>query len=380
MQAGPTPVSYPGQYSYQDQIVSTSPAVTYLQTQPVATAPPPSGQTPTGGPPPPPGATPPNLGGTPPAGGPTLPSGPTSPSGVPPPGGPPPPNLNGYAYPPTQAPYNYESVPGPVTGTRSYGMPSRIKNVVKMIQPFYSDSASVDKARTFWDAFDRATEGLEDALRLSAFRECLKGNAGEQWWMYSQINDFETLCTRFHDQFVCQTPLQMIERLKSTKRSKGMSAEVWGDLISSLCYAAQCYDAEMRYQYFLSGLRNKEWKAALATTIVNSIPHAVAVLLFKNMHLPIEDDSEFAEDSGSKPATENAMMKQMLTMMQQTQKPAGATAATTNGSTASIAASITSGGGCVRPARFTGADERFAKVGIARSDAGDAFQGNPPRA
>ncbi|KAE9110848.1 hypothetical protein PF010_g11021 [Phytophthora fragariae] len=279
MQAGPTPVSYPGQYSYQDQTVSTSPAVTYLQTQPVATAPPPSGQTPTGGPPPPPGATPPNLGGTPPA------------------GGPPPPNLNGYAYPPTQAPYNYESVPGLVTGTRSYGMPSRINNVVKMIQPFYSDSASVDKARTFWDAFDRATEGLEDALRLSAFRECLKGNAGEQWWMYSQINDFETLRTRFHDQFVCQTPLQMIERLKSTKRSKGMSAEVWGDLISSLCYAAQCYDAEMRYQYFLSGLRNKVWKAALATTIVNSIPHAVAVLLFKNMHLPIEDDSEFAEDS-----------------------------------------------------------------------------------
>ncbi|KAE8964458.1 hypothetical protein PF011_g28656 [Phytophthora fragariae] len=127
-----------------------------------------------------------------------------------------------------------------------------------MIQPFYSDSASVDKARTFWDAFDRATEGLEDALRLSAFRECLKGKAGEQWWMYSQINDFETLRTRFHNQFICQTPLQMIERLKSTKRSKGMSAEVWGDLISSLCDAAQCYDAEMRYQFFLSGLRNKE--------------------------------------------------------------------------------------------------------------------------
>ncbi|KAE9089982.1 hypothetical protein PF010_g18771 [Phytophthora fragariae] len=80
MQAAPTPVSYPGQYSYQGQTVSTSPAVTYLQTQPVTTAPPPSGQTPTGGPPPPPGATPPTLGGTPPAGGPTPPPGPTSPS------------------------------------------------------------------------------------------------------------------------------------------------------------------------------------------------------------------------------------------------------------------------------------------------------------
>ncbi|GMF41611.1 unnamed protein product [Phytophthora fragariaefolia] len=98
-----------------------------------------------------------------------------------------------------------------------------------------------------------------------------------------------------------------------------MSAEVWGDLISSLCDAAQCYDAEMRYQYFLSGLRNKEWKAVLAPTMVNSIPHAVAVLLFKNMHLPIDDDSEFAEEAASKPASESSMMPQMLTMMQQTQ-------------------------------------------------------------
>ncbi|KAE9218437.1 hypothetical protein PF004_g13857 [Phytophthora fragariae] len=246
MKTAPTPVSYPEQYSYQGQTVSTSPAVTYLQTQPVPTAPPPSGQTPIGGPPPPPGVTPPTLGGTPPAGRPTPPLSPASSSGAPPPGGPPTPNLNGYAYPPAQAPYNYGSVPGPVTGTRSYGMPSRIKNAVKMIQPFYSDSASVDKARTFWDAFDRAIEGLEDALRLSAFRECLKGKAGEQWWMYSQIHDFETLRTRLHNQFICQTPLQMIERLKSTKRSKGMSAEVWGDLISSLCDASQCYDADMR--------------------------------------------------------------------------------------------------------------------------------------
>ncbi|KAE8908400.1 hypothetical protein PF003_g7565 [Phytophthora fragariae] len=98
-----------------------------------------------------------------------------------------------------------------------------------------------------------------------------------------------------------------------------MSAEVWGDLISGLCDEAQCYDAEMRYQYFLSGLRNKEWKAVLATTMVNSIPHAVAVLLFKNIHLPIEDDDEFAENATSKPNSENAMMQQMLTMMQQTQ-------------------------------------------------------------
>ncbi|ETM30640.1 hypothetical protein L914_21684, partial [Phytophthora nicotianae] len=93
------------------------------------------------------------------------------------------------------------------------------------------------------------------------------------------INDFETTRTRFHNQFVCQTPLQLIERLQTTKRFKGMSAEVWGDQVSSLCDAAQCFDPQMRYEYFLSGLRNSEWKAALATTKVNSIPEAVAVLL-----------------------------------------------------------------------------------------------------
>ncbi|GMF34277.1 unnamed protein product [Phytophthora fragariaefolia] len=53
--------------------------------------------------------------------------------------------------------------------------------------------------------------------------------------------------------------------------------------------------------------------------MVNSTPHAVAVLLFKNMHLPIDDDSEFAEEAASKPASESSMMQQMLTMMQQTQ-------------------------------------------------------------
>ncbi|ETP27674.1 hypothetical protein F442_23049 [Phytophthora nicotianae P10297] len=114
-----------------------------------------------------------------------------------------------------------------MAGYVSYGMPSHIKNAVSMIQPFYSDGYSVEKAKTFWEAFERATEGLSEPLRLSAFRECLKGKSSEEWWTHSQINDFETLRTLFHNQFVCQTPLQMIERLKITKRSKGMSAEVW---------------------------------------------------------------------------------------------------------------------------------------------------------
>ncbi|OWZ21847.1 hypothetical protein PHMEG_0003541 [Phytophthora megakarya] len=101
----------------------------------------------------------------------------------------------------------------------------------------------------------------------------------------------------------------MIERLKNTKRSRGMSAEVWGDLISGL-YALSV---------FLAGIRNKEWRSALATTIVNSIPQAVAVLLYKNMHLPVQDDSEFRKELPSSTPNENAMMQKMLELMESNQ-------------------------------------------------------------
>ncbi|KAE9120094.1 hypothetical protein PF006_g18209 [Phytophthora fragariae] len=90
------------------------------------------------------------------------------------------------------------NAPTPATGTaatayRFSGMPSQIKNAVRMVQPFNSKNSTVDKARAFWDAFERATVGLDESLRLSAFRECLKGKPGEEWWMDSKIEDFETL-------------------------------------------------------------------------------------------------------------------------------------------------------------------------------------------
>ncbi|KAE9283601.1 hypothetical protein PF008_g27364 [Phytophthora fragariae] len=205
------------------------------------------------------------------------------------------------------------------TVTAYGGMPSRIKNAVKMIQPFYSDESTVEKARAFWNAFERATVGLEEQLRLSAFRGCLKGKTAEDWWMYSIIPDFETLRTRFHNQFVCLTPLQMIERLRNAKRTRGMSAEVWGDLISGLCNEVQCYDPQMRYQYFLSGLRNREWKAALNTLMVNSIEGAVIVLLAKNMHQPVEDDADFVDAVTGNTPSESTVVLQMMQMLQQTQ-------------------------------------------------------------
>ncbi|KAI9998289.1 hypothetical protein PInf_002664 [Phytophthora infestans] len=196
-------------------------------------------------------------------------------------------------------------------------MPTNIRNAIRMIQPFYSDGASVEKAKTFWDTFERATVGLEESICLSAFRECLKGKTGEDWWTYSRINSFDTLRTRFHNQFICQTPLQLIEKLQNTKRPRGMSAEVWGDMISGLCDDAQCYDEQIRYQYFLTGLRNKQWRAALDGSMIDSIRGAVTQLLFKNMHLPSDNDEEFENTSTIR--TENAALERMMNMMQQTQ-------------------------------------------------------------
>ncbi|ETL89437.1 hypothetical protein L917_11643 [Phytophthora nicotianae] len=111
----------------------------------------------------------------------------------------------------------------------------------------------------------------------------------------------------------------MIERLKTTKRSKGMSAEVWGDQISSLCDGAQCFNPQMRYQYFLSGLRNSERKADLTTTMANSISEAVAVLIYKNMQLPVEDKSEFENALQKDGGFARAMVRPVMGMAQQTQ-------------------------------------------------------------
>ncbi|KAE8976776.1 hypothetical protein PR002_g25215 [Phytophthora rubi] len=101
-----------------------------------------------------------------------------------------------------------------------------------------------------------------------------------------------------------------------------MSAEVWGDLIQGLCDEAQCFDPRMRYQYFLSGLRNKEWKTALSTAMVNSIQQAVVVLLYKNMHIPVEDEADFADVVGSVSKTasaESPLMAQMMPLLQANQ-------------------------------------------------------------
>ncbi|GMF41612.1 unnamed protein product [Phytophthora fragariaefolia] len=176
---GTTPPSYPSLYSTQIPVtalappsqytLSTSPAQ-YAPTPPAATipVPAPNARAPTGSQPLMAGAPPPPEG-SPPTGGGGLPAQGLAPvPGVPTPGGPPLPNHAGYGPPQAPLPYGYGNTYGPALGQRPFGMPSTIKNAIRMIKPFYSDSASVDKARTFWNAFVRATEGLDDALRLSA--------------------------------------------------------------------------------------------------------------------------------------------------------------------------------------------------------------------
>ncbi|KAE9339212.1 hypothetical protein PR003_g11128 [Phytophthora rubi] len=75
--------------------------------------------------------------------------GPTPAQGAPTPSGPPPPLITGYAPPQVPPPYRYGNAYGQTPDPRRYGMPSTIRDVIKMIQPFYSDSTTVDKARSY---------------------------------------------------------------------------------------------------------------------------------------------------------------------------------------------------------------------------------------
>ncbi|OWZ02580.1 hypothetical protein PHMEG_00025834 [Phytophthora megakarya] len=96
----------------------------------------------------------------------------------------------------------------------------------------------------------------------------------------------------------------MIKWLKNAKLCMGMSAEVW--VVSNLCGVAPVVDPQMRYQYFLAGLRNKEWKTALQMTMINAIRRDGTTLLYKNMHFPAEADAGFEGEVTKKTTTEEA--------------------------------------------------------------------------
>jgi hypothetical protein len=160
---------------------------------------------------------------------------------------------------------------------------------------------------------------MDDQMRLTAFEQCLKGKLGLDWWYNSRINSFEALRVRFHNRFICQTPAHLWNRLKNAKRNKGESAEEWGDRISTMCDALNYYEPRMRFEFFMEGLRNKQMRVILNSSMVTSIPEACALLLYKNLHLPVEEEDEFAGDGTvlTGTATTDSTQSQMLQQLQQ---------------------------------------------------------------
>ncbi|KAI9996968.1 hypothetical protein PInf_000266 [Phytophthora infestans] len=186
------------------------------------------------------------------------------------------------------------------------GIPNELRNAVKVIVPFYSDTATSERAAAFWRSFEKCTVGMDDQMRLTAFKQCVKGKKGQEWWYNSRIDSFELLRSRFHNRFICLTPTQSWARLKTAARKRGESAEEWGDRLSTICDAFNMPDPRMRYEFFLEGIRNKQMRAVLNGNMIGSIEQACRILLFKNLHLPVEEDDEFPEEGAKQSSTKNA--------------------------------------------------------------------------
>ncbi|KAG3092338.1 hypothetical protein PI125_g17149 [Phytophthora idaei] len=160
---------------------------------------------------------------------------------------------------------------------------------------------------------------MDGQMGLTAFEQCLKGKVGQEWWYNSRIDSFEALRVRFHNRFICQTPAQLWNRLKADKRNRGETAEEWGDRIATMCEALNYYESRMRYEFFMDGLRSKQMRAVLNANMVTSIPEACTLLLYKNLHLPVEEEEEFAGDGTLSPSTSRSTstQSQMLQQLQQ---------------------------------------------------------------
>ncbi|EGZ26170.1 hypothetical protein PHYSODRAFT_487007 [Phytophthora sojae] len=175
-------------------------------------------------------------------------------------------------------------------------MSSVVSNVMKVLPVFYSDTATMEKARDFWELFEAHTAHLPDQSRLLVFRQKLKGRPAERWWNNSTIETFATLKVRSHNQFLSRTADELWERLQTTKRERVESMEEWGDRVSDICDSLDYPNPQMRYQLFRRGLRNKRMLATLDSGPARDIPEACEWLLAKEMSRPIEEDDEFLED------------------------------------------------------------------------------------
>ncbi|GMF42734.1 unnamed protein product [Phytophthora fragariaefolia] len=174
-----------------------------------------------------------------------------------------------------------------------------VSNVMKVLPVFYSDTATMEKARDFWELFEAHTAHLPDQSRLLVFHQKIKGRPAERWWNNSTIKTFATLKVRFHNQFLSRTADELWERLQTTKRERGESVVEWGDRVSDLCDSLDYPNPQMRYQLFRRGLRNKRMLATLDSGPARDIPEACEWLLAKEMSCPIEEDDEFPEEKKS---------------------------------------------------------------------------------
>ncbi|KAG2842335.1 hypothetical protein PC118_g6145 [Phytophthora cactorum] len=195
-----------------------------------------------------------------------------------------------------------------------------VSNAVKLLPMFYSDSATVEKARDFWEMFAAAhTEGLPDQSRLLVFRQKIKGREAERWWGNSSIRAFATLKVRFHNQFLSRTADELWELLETAKRERGESVEAWGDIVSDLCESLDYPNQQMRYQLFRRGLWNKHLLATFNASPASDIPEACEWLMFKDMHHPIEEDDEFSNEEPSKKKKDAPMLASVDALAQQMQ-------------------------------------------------------------
>ncbi|OWZ20289.1 hypothetical protein PHMEG_0005305 [Phytophthora megakarya] len=114
---------------------------------------------------------------------------------------------------------------------------------------------------------------MDDVMCLTVFEQCLKGKWGQEWW----------------------------------------------DHISTMCETLSYNEPRMRYEFFLNGLRNKQMKSMLNSSMVTSFPEACVLLLYKNLHLPVEEDDEFQDvkSNTSKETIEKSNQSQKLQQLQQ---------------------------------------------------------------
>ncbi|OWZ07409.1 hypothetical protein PHMEG_00020202 [Phytophthora megakarya] len=193
-----------------------------------------------------------------------------------------------------QATGNLSRLPGnSLSNLPPIALSNTVAHMVKSLPQFFSDSATVEKTRLFWNAFETNTEVLPDQSRLLVFRQKLKGRETERWWGNSSIRDFKTLKLQFHNHFLSRTADELWERLQTTKESEESLLRNGVILCDSLDYP----DARMRYQLFCCGLRNKRCLATLDSDPACDIPEAPEWLMFKDMHHPIEEDDELAGDA-----------------------------------------------------------------------------------